>query len=285
MLALPSAAWAAGVPSDPEARWHVLHLPLRRSIGESFAAVLGGDGAALGAVYARLFMWDLDLRRDLHPRDQLAVAYRRAPDGGFEIGAARYASAKHARTYEAFPFTFPGDDNPTFLDGAGIEVPRRLRDGPLPRYEQITALLKDRPTHAGMDFKTPAGTPVVAARAGRVTRTNWRKAVNGGCLELHLEDGTVAKYLHLDRVEVAPGARVRPGQIVARTGNTGRSTAPHLHYQLERGGRVLDPIRYHGTLRRRLPAAARRAFAASMAQWRRRLDAGAAARLSRLKPR
>ena len=72
---------------------------------------------------------------------------------------------------------------------------------------------------------------------------------------MRFDDGTVAKFLHLSAVKVRRGARVKAGEVIALTGNTGRSTAPHLHYQLERGPRTVDPVDYHGTLQRRLSPA------------------------------
>jgi murein DD-endopeptidase MepM/ murein hydrolase activator NlpD len=105
-----------------------------------------------------------------------------------------------------------------------------------------------------MDFKTPVGTAVRSPKAGTVTRTNWNVGANGDCVELRYADGVLAKFLHLQSVGVRVGQRVAAGAIIATSGNTGRSTAPHLHYQLDRGERAIDPVDYHGTTRRKLPA-------------------------------
>lgn len=234
------------------------------SLAGALAAAVPPDGGALGAVSARLVMWHLDLRRELERGDGITVAYRRE-DGKFVVGAAVYTSRRRGRSYRAYRFQAPGDPFPSYWDEQGAEVPFRLKNGPLRSYEQITALLKDRPTHRGMDFKAPTGTPVHAPRAGRVTRANWRTAANGRCLEIEYDDGVRARFLHLSEVRAAPGQRVQAGQVVALTGNTGRSTAPHLHYELSRGGQVVDPVEYHGVVRRTLPPAARGPFRAEMA--------------------
>jgi murein DD-endopeptidase MepM/ murein hydrolase activator NlpD len=133
-----------------------------------------------------------------------------------------------------------------------MEVPYRLKVSPIQHYEQITALLKDRPNHHGMDFKAPIGTPTVSTRDGTIVRTNWNTHANGGCVEIRYPDGVKAKYLHLSEVRVRPGDQVRSGEVVGLSGNTGRSTAPHLHYQLDRSEKILDPIDYHGKQRRQL---------------------------------
>jgi len=85
-----------------------------------------------------------------------------------------------------------------------------------------------------------------------VLRTNWNWSANGNCMEVQYPDGTLAKFLHLSENRVKVGDKVEVGQVIALTGNTGHSTAPHLHYQLNQGEKVVDPLDYHGTERRQL---------------------------------
>ena len=75
---------------------------------------------------------------------------------------------------------------------------------------------------------------------------------NGNGIELRYSDGALARFLHLSETAVRPGQTVSAGQRIGATGNTGRSTAPHLHYEIEKAGRVIDPVDYHGTTRRSL---------------------------------
>jgi murein DD-endopeptidase len=234
------------------------------SLAAALTPALGDEGSQVAAHYARIFMWDLDLRRDVVAGDRMTVIWRTGAGGDPEIGAAAYSSQRLGRTLRAYRFRNPGDGYDSYWSETGQEVARRLKASPLRDYEQITALLKDRPTHKGMDFKTPVGTPVVAPRAGVVARIDWKLSGNGHCLDLRLDDGMNAKFLHLSAVKVARGARVQAGQVVALTGNTGHSTAPHLHYQLDRGGKILDPIDVHGTTRRQLGAGAKGAFGAAV---------------------
>ena len=120
-----------------------------------------------------------------------------------------------------------------------------------------------------MDFKVPVGVNVLSTRAGTVTRTNWNTRSNGNCVEVRFADGTLAKYLHLSKTGVRVGQRVNRGDVVGESGNTGRSTAPHLHYQLNLGSRVLDPVDVHGTHARSINPGDRNAFDSNVA----RLDA------------
>jgi murein DD-endopeptidase len=237
------------------AGWRAAEVAVKGSIAASLGAALGEDGSQVAAHFARIFMWDLDLRKDVVAGDRLMLLWRRTDAGDVEIGAARYQSVRLGRALRAHRFKAAEDDFPSYWDPEGQEVARRLKATPLASYEQITALLKDRPTHRGMDFKAAVGTEVKAPRPGTISRINWKLRGNGNCLEMRFDDGTVAKFLHLSAIKARRGARVRAGEVIALTGNTGRSTAPHLHYQLERGPRTVDPVDYHGILQRRLPPA------------------------------
>ena len=101
---------------------------------------------------------------------------------------------------------------------------------------------------------------------GTVTRINWHWRGNGNCVEVRYADGVMAKFLHLSEIQVEVGDSVAAGEVIALSGNTGRSTAPHLHYQVERGGHVLDPVDYHGTIRRQLSPAAMKRFEREMSR-------------------
>ncbi|MEO1335157.1 MAG: M23 family metallopeptidase, partial [Myxococcota bacterium] len=138
----------------------------------------------------------------------------------------------------------------------GYEIEKRLRRSPVRDYEQITSLLGDGRRHKGVDFKAPIGTPIYAPFSGVVRRRNWSTRRNGRCLELlDPRTGRRARFLHLNYIyrRIRPGVRVKAGQKIATLGNTGRSYAPHLHYELQRAnGRILNPLRVHRTYRKRL---------------------------------
>ena len=254
----------AAAPAMPEAAqpdhslsgdWKVLRAEVSHSLARTFSST-GVEGAdALSAVYSRLFMWELDMRRDLMKGDKIEVVYRLADDGLPDVSAARYHSRKHSRTFSAYRWQATGDEFASYWGVDGTEATLRLRNSPIEGYEQITSLLKDRPTHQGMDFKTPTGTETTTPKSGKVTRVNFgRFSYNGNCVEVEFSDGVLAKWLHLSEVSVKPGQQLAAGAAVGLTGNTGRSTAPHLHYQLDKGRKNIDPVDYHGTVRRRLPS-------------------------------
>ena len=252
---------------------HTVSVAISGTIPGSLASAVGPLSSALSAEVSRLLVWDLDLRRDLRAGDLLDVVYEGDSAETVEILAVRLRSAKLGRDIEAYRFKASGDAHASWWFPNGTEVPRRLLDSPIADYEQITSLLKDRPRHKGMDFKAAVGTPLFTPRDAKVARANWNLAANGNCVELHFADGVVAKYLHLSRTDVSAGERVSAGDTIGLSGNTGHSTGPHLHYQLNRGKQVVDPLDYHGTERRKLPAEDRPALERTVEELARLLDA------------
>jgi murein DD-endopeptidase MepM/ murein hydrolase activator NlpD len=97
--------------------------------------------------------------------------------------------------------------------------------------------------HAGLDFPAEPGTPVYAAAGGMVSANEWHAAY-GNLLEIDHGNGLKTRYAHNASVEVALGTLVRRGQQVAKVGNTGRSTGPHLHFEVLVEGTPQDPARF-----------------------------------------
>lgn len=239
------------------------------SLSASFTRAPNTSPAALTAVYERLFTWDLDMRRDIHRGDTVAVLYEQPPRGEPLLLAASFTSkpgTADEHTWAAWRYHAPGDRFPSYWTTDGVEVSRRLIDGPLDDYEQIAGTAATRADHDGMDFKTPVGTPVVAPRAGKVTRINWDQNVSGLSVELQYPDGVLATFRHLNDLAVKPGDKVSAGTTLGSSGNTGRSTGPHLYYSLHRGSTPLDPLEYHGTLSRHLPPEAMQEFQAKVTE-------------------
>ena len=97
--------------------------------------------------------------------------------------------------------------------------------------------------HAGVDISVPQGTPVRTTADGIVVEAQW----DGGFGKLVVIDhanGIRTYYGHLSRIDVIPGQEVRMGQVVGGSGSTGRSTAPHLHYEVRIGGSPVNPYPY-----------------------------------------
>ncbi|MDA3822330.1 MAG: M23 family metallopeptidase, partial [Bacteroidales bacterium] len=94
--------------------------------------------------------------------------------------------------------------------------------------------------HTGIDIAAPKGTPVKAAASGIIKRTRYSGGYGKLIIVQHEKD-LVTYYGHLSAYRVRPGQRVTKGQIIGRVGTSGRSTGPHLHFEVRRGGHPLNP--------------------------------------------
>ena len=103
--------------------------------------------------------------------------------------------------------------------------------------------LKRRAFHAGMDFKAKTGTRVYAAAKGEVIKAGWSGGY-GRMVEIDHGNGTTTRYAHLSRISVKKGQHVSPDMSIGRVGSSGRSTGPHLHYEIRRYGKAVNPARY-----------------------------------------
>ena len=97
--------------------------------------------------------------------------------------------------------------------------------------------------HKGLDFAGPAGSEVIAVAAGVVTYAKDRFGY-GKTVEINHGNGYVTRYAHNQRALVQPGDTVQKGQSIALIGSTGRSTGPHLHFEVLRNGRAVDPMKF-----------------------------------------
>lgn len=95
--------------------------------------------------------------------------------------------------------------------------------------------------HKGIDWATPVGTAVVASSSGVVSRAGWGSGY-GNVVYIDHPDGRQTRYGHLSKVLVKPGQHVNMGDKIALSGNTGRSTGPHIHFEIISGGGAINPL-------------------------------------------
>lgn len=94
--------------------------------------------------------------------------------------------------------------------------------------------------HAGIDLRAATGDPVRATSGGVVKSAGWQGGY-GLAVRIDHGKGLETRYAHLSRLNVAPGQTIRPGEVIGFVGSTGRSTGPHLHYEVRRNGQAVDP--------------------------------------------
>jgi murein DD-endopeptidase MepM/ murein hydrolase activator NlpD len=108
------------------------------------------------------------------------------------------------------------------------------------RHHPVTG---GRRAHKGVDLAGPIGTPILATADGTVARADWFSSYG---LYVQLEHGgnLQTRYGHMSRLNVAAGQRVRKGEVIGYVGSTGRSTGPHLHYEVRINGAAVNPVPY-----------------------------------------
>jgi murein DD-endopeptidase MepM/ murein hydrolase activator NlpD len=141
-----------------------------------------------------------------------------------------------AQTAYSAPFAQPTVSVPSRmpLDGAQLTSGFGMRVHPV---------LGGRRQHTGIDLAAPTGTPVYATADGVVSRADWYSSYG---LYISIEHGASmqTRYGHLSRLAVAAGDSVKKGDLIGYVGSTGRSTGPHLHYEVRIDGLAVNPIPY-----------------------------------------
>ena len=100
-----------------------------------------------------------------------------------------------------------------------------------------------RKRHTGLDVAAPVGTPIIAAADGHIVFADYHKAY-GNLMVIDHGYGLATKYAHCSKLLAEAGDRVQRGELVARVGNTGRSTGPHLHFEVLENGVSTNPLKY-----------------------------------------
>ena len=248
---------------------HSLNFKVRNSLNYSVCRILSREKgcAALSAHLGRLMAWFMDIKKGMRNGDYLEVVYRQleGPEQ-FKILKLSYKSKLFGKTFEAFYFDEFDPKNGGYFDREGKEIAQRIVEAqsPIRHYIEITSLpgdfRKGMGGHSGTDFKAEVGTPIYSGFSGKVTRTNWNVRANGYCVEIdHPKLGIKTLYLHLSRVKVKPGQTIRVGQQIAESGNTGRTFAPHLHYEIQKRKNkkiIYNPFtfKHHKSYTRKIPS-------------------------------
>ena len=132
-------------------------------------------------------------------------------------------------------------NRPSVLVWKGLAWERKTEDWLAPVSGGVTSdcgkrenpILHKQELHDGLDIAVPEGTEVVAVKSGRVTEVRT-SATYGKLLRFETTDGYTILYAHLSEILVKKGEKIKQGQVVAKSGNTGLSTGPHLHYGIYR---------------------------------------------------
>ena len=110
-----------------------------------------------------------------------------------------------------------------------------MRKHPVLGYERM---------HNGVDMAAPQGTPIYAAKSGKVTTTSYQAGGAGYYVSINHGDGFASIYMHMTNYIVKPGQHVSTGQVIGYVGSTGGSTGPHLHFGISYKGTYVNPMSY-----------------------------------------
>ncbi|MCZ8368658.1 MAG: peptidoglycan DD-metalloendopeptidase family protein [Porphyrobacter sp.] len=223
-------------------------LRVRGVVGSSLYRSMRQAGVPASAVqeYLKTLDEQIDMESEVRASDEfdVVIAYRRAATGERQAGQLLYAGVDRAGKPRTQLMRWGSDGR--FYEASGVGEQRKGLLAPVPGAITSNFGMRRHPIlgynrmHAGMDFKARYGTPIVAVSDGRVSSAGR----SGGCgIQVRLEHGgnLSTRYCHMSQMAVRAGMQVRRGQVIGYVGSTGLSTGPHLHYEMYRGGRVINP--------------------------------------------
>jgi murein DD-endopeptidase MepM/ murein hydrolase activator NlpD len=202
----------------------------------------------------RAYSWDVDFQRDVRPGDSFEIMYDRLVNARGETvyhGDVTYAALTLSGQKQAlYRFTRDKGEQGFFdLNGksarkALLRTPvdgARLSSGYGRRRHPILGYTK---MHKGVDFAAPKGTPIYAAGSGSV-EVAGRNGSYGNYVRIRHNGTYATAYAHMNGLAkgIRRGTRVKQGQVIGYVGSTGRATGPHLHYEVLRDGRQMNPMK------------------------------------------
>ena len=295
-------------PADEDPRVEEIPLPVRTTIETAGGRIASSvsqalsdcpRGTQLTLAYADIFQWDVDLLVDPRPGDQVAVVYEEqrlgqvpgdlpslggaARETGQFLKLGRIVAANYAgSTVDSIAFWVEQPDGGGgYFDREGRALQKTFLKSPL-NYRRISShfsrarrnpVTRKVVPHHGVDFAAAAGTPVVAAADGRVTKSGWDGPL-GRAIRIRHGSEYETVYGHLSRVArgIAPGTVVRQNQLIGYVGSTGRATGPHLHYTMSVRGKPIDPLKFHNPPVAPLPDDLRPGLERAKSSWSRLLE-------------
>ena len=224
--------------------------PLQRFAGTvSNNFIHSGKAAGLSqtqmVAFTQLFQSNIDFSRDLQPGDRFEVLIQ-SSDNNTDRQANIVAASLYQRNQSFNAFLHSDGE---FYSSTGALLGSTLSRNPLGYDAPVSSgfdMNRRHPIHGvvrphlGTDWKVPVGTPVYAVADGVVKEAINNHPQAGHYIELNNGHRYVTRYLHLDRLKVNTGQRVKKGDLIGYSGNTGLSTGPHLHFELHIDGQPVD---------------------------------------------
>ena len=200
--------------------------------------------------FARIYGFQVDFQRDIRKNDSFQMMYEIFEDDNgkiYETGNIIFADLKLSGVNNAL-YYFDKKDSKGHYDKNGKSVQKALMKTPIngARLSSPFGMRKHpidgfNKMHRGTDFAAPMGTPIMASGNGVVTRAKWCGG-GGNCIKIKHNSTYETIYAHMSKFAsgIKVGQRVRQGQIIGYVGSTGKSTGPHLHYEVIVNGKKVN---------------------------------------------
>jgi len=201
--------------------------------------------------FARIYGFQVDFQRDIRKNDNFQIMYEVFEDDNgkiFETGNIIFADLKLSGNNNAlYYFEKKGSEGHYSENGKSVE--KALMKTPINGARLSSAFgMRKHPIdgfnkmHRGTDFAAPMGTPIMASGSGLITRARWCGG-GGNCVKIKHNSAYETIYAHMKNFArgIKEGIRVKQGQIIGYVGSTGKSTGPHLHYEVVVNGKKVNP--------------------------------------------
>ncbi len=222
--------------------WRAVGGRITHSLGRA-ASKIGVPASIIDAVAD--MGWDLNLSYDLQPGDPFKIIFEEIQHNGQAVKHGKVLAAEivnKGKKHRVFPLD----------EEEGMGVGRQFLRYPV-RFTRVSSVYSDarlhpiykrkRP-HRGVDFAAPTGTPVRAVADGKVTYAGW-KGNYGRFLKIDHNGPYSSAYAHLRRIKkgVRAGTFVKRGQVIGYVGSSGAATGPHLHFEMHKNGKYINPLK------------------------------------------
>ena len=200
--------------------------------------------------FARIYGFQVDFQRDLRKNDNFQIMYEIFEDDKnkvYETGNIIFANLKLSGINNSF-YYFDKKGSEDYYDQNGKSVKKALMKTPINGARLSSAYgLRKHPIdgynklHKGTDFAAPLGTPIMASGNGKVIKAKWCGG-GGNCIKIKHNTTYSTVYAHMKNFAggIKVGVRVKQGQIIGYVGSTGKSTGPHLHYEVIKNGKSIN---------------------------------------------
>ena len=214
------------------------------------SAVNEGIEANIIVEFARIYGFQIDFQRDIRLNDTFQIIYETFKDENnkvFKTGNIIYADLNLSNQSNAF-YYFNEKNNKGHYDINGKSVKKALMKTPIngARLSSKFGMRKHpidgyNKMHRGTDFAAPKGTPIMASGDGVVLKSAWCGG-GGNCIKIKHNSSYSTVYAHLSKFAtgIRKGKRVKQGQVIGYVGSTGKSTGPHLHYEVIYNGKRIN---------------------------------------------